>query len=224
MKKTNSHIALIGLDGSGKSANIDIMKKDGDYSDYNFLWVRWEPTLLKPLYSILNKKVKSSDEQKNVSEKQELDEQYNKKSGLKEKLFKNPIVCSAWLSLALVDYYFQFKKKTSKYLKNQENIIFDRFYLDLFVDQGINFGYTPEKIEKKIEKYSFLFPKTDKFIYIRVSPEVCFSRKDDIPNMDYLEKRYDIYELLSKNENWITVDGEMPLEKVNSEIKSIILN
>lgn len=41
-------VALIGLDGSGKSANIEKMKLDSDYSDYNFLWVRWKPTLLKP--------------------------------------------------------------------------------------------------------------------------------------------------------------------------------
>lgn len=41
-------VALIGLDGSGKSANIEKMKRDSDYSDYNFLWVRWKPTLLKP--------------------------------------------------------------------------------------------------------------------------------------------------------------------------------
>ena len=41
-------VALIGLDGSGKSANIEKMKRDSDYSDYNFLWVRWKPT---PEYS-----------------------------------------------------------------------------------------------------------------------------------------------------------------------------
>lgn len=29
-------VALIGLDGSGKSANIEKMKRDSDYSDYNF--------------------------------------------------------------------------------------------------------------------------------------------------------------------------------------------
>ena len=27
-------VALIGLDGSGKSANIEKMKRDSDYSDY----------------------------------------------------------------------------------------------------------------------------------------------------------------------------------------------
>ncbi len=55
MKSTK--VALIGLDGSGKSANIDIMKKDADYSGYIFTWVRWKPTLLKPLYVLMGKKV-----------------------------------------------------------------------------------------------------------------------------------------------------------------------
>ena len=49
-------VALIGLDGSGKSANIEKMKQDSDYSDYNFLWVRWKPTLLKPVYMLMEKR------------------------------------------------------------------------------------------------------------------------------------------------------------------------
>lgn len=236
MEKRRKRIALIGLDGSGKSANIDKMKIDVDYKDYNFLWVRWEPTLLKPLYKLLNKKVKSdkkieTKEQsgnenflKDSEEQKALNSEYNKKSVLKEKIFKNKAVCSVWMGLALVDYFFQFHIKTFPYIVKGENIIFDRFYLDLFVDQGINFGYSPEKIYNEIKKHKWLFPKIDKIIYIRVSPETCYKRKDDIPNMDYLNRRYDIYENLSKDENYISVDGEKPFEIVSKEIKDIILN
>jgi len=60
----SKRIALIGLDGSGKSANIDKMKLDSDYSDYKFVWVRWKPTLLKPAYLLMEKKV--SNKNKNI--------------------------------------------------------------------------------------------------------------------------------------------------------------
>ena len=63
----------------------------------------------------------------------------------------------------------------------------------------------------------------DSYVYIRVSPETCYKRKNDIPNMDYLNRRYGIYECLSKGNNWITVDGELSFEKVNSRIKEVIL-
>lgn len=226
-------VALIGLDGSGKSANIEKMKQDSDYSDYSFVWVRWKPTLLKPAYMLMEKKVtnknKSIDKNTQVDGKcgamqAKLNADYNTKSGLKGKIFGNPIMRGIWMFLALVDYFFQFHIKVLPYVLTGKNIIFDRFYLDLFVDQGINFGFSPEKISKEIHKYKFLFPQMDRYVYIRVSPETCYKRKNDIPNMDYLNKRYEIYEFLSKGNKWITVDGELPFEKVNSRIKEVVFS
>lgn len=228
-------VALIGLDGSGKSANIERMKTDSDYSDFSFMWVRWKPTLLKPAYWILGKNIKNKkttapvkDETegsvvKNSEEQQKLKADYNAKSGIKGKIFKNPVIRGCWMALALVDYFFQFHFKTFAAIVSKKNIIFDRFYLDLFVDQGINFGYSPQKIDKEIKKYQFLFPKMKQIVYIRVSPETCYKRKDDIPNLDYLNRRYEIYEELCKNPGWVIVDGEEAFEVVNSNIKKMIL-
>lgn len=225
-------VALIGLDGSGKSANIDKMKLDSDYSDYSFVWVRWKPTLLKPIYLLMEKKI--SKKKKNIdsntdmddkkNEKQaELNTEYNIKSGLKERIFGNVIVRNTWMLLALVDYLFQFYIKVLPLIISGKNIIFDRCFLDLFVDQGINFGYTPEKIRNEILRYSFMFPKIDRYVYIRVSPETCYMRKNDIPNLTYLNLRYKIYECLSNEKNWIKVDGELPFAKVNAQIRNVIM-
>ena len=229
----SKRIALIGLDGSGQSANIDKMKTDAAYNEFNFMWVRWEPKLLKPAYRLMERKVKntkssgddnSADKLQKTSEEQKrLSAEYNQKSGMKGKIFKNPVIRSVWMFLALTDYFFQFYAKTIKLLIKKENIIFDRFYLDLFVDQGINFGYSPEKINRKIKKYRWLFPKMDKIVYLRVSPETCYKRKDDIPNMDYLSVRFDIYERLCQNPEWVSVDGELPFESVYENIKKEIL-
>lgn len=235
MKNQNyKRVALIGLDGSGKSANIERMKTDADYSDFSFMWVRWKPTLLKPAYWILGKNIDRKkitptvsaenveENFKNSVEQQKLKADYNAKSGLKGKIFKNPLIRCVWMFLALIDYFFQFHFKTLGPITKKENIIFDRFYLDLFVDQGINFGYSPEQIDKEIKKYQIFFPKINQIIYIRVSPETCYKRKDDIPNLDYLNRRYEIYERLSQNEGWIIVDGEESFDDVNSNIKKII--
>lgn len=231
MKDKGYRIALIGLDGSGKSANIDRMKKDPDYRLFDFLWVRWKPTLLKPAYLIMQGKVNKSKEiasarsenQKRSEEQQKLNADYNKKSSLKSKVFKNPVVRRLWIFAATFDYFFQFYFKTVKYLIKRKNIIFDRFYLDLYVDQGINFNYSPAQIEKEISRHKKLFPSIDKVVYIRVSPETCYKRKDDIPNMDYLEKRFEIYEHLARKHKWKAVDGEQPFDTVYSDIKKIIL-
>lgn len=229
MKKKGKRIALIGLDGSGKSANIDKMKTDSDYSNYKFVWVRWKPTLLKPIYWLLNKKmaqnklIKETADEKSDELQKKLNTDYKVKLGMKEKIFKNSIVRGIWIFFALIDYCIQFYIKTVGMILRKENLVFDRFYLDLFVDQGINFGYTPKQIKREIYKHRWLFPKIDKIIYIKVSPETCYKRKNDIPNMDYLYRRYNIYEYLANEKEWVSIDGEQPFETVNMTIKREIL-
>lgn len=229
-----NRVALIGLDGSGKSANIDIMKKDADYSEYIFTWVRWKPTLLRPLYKVMGKKVRKSaktdgnvstgiESRKDSKEQIKLRADYNKKAGIKKKIFKNPLVRRAWIGLATFDYFLQFYAKTLGSLILGRSMIFDRYYLDLYVDQGINFGYTPNRIAKEIDRHQWLFPKMSKVVYIKVQPETCYMRKDDIPNMDYLNSRYKIYEFLAKKDNWKVIDGEKALQEVNANIKSVVL-
>lgn len=218
-------VALIGLDGSGKSANINMMKKDSEYGNFDFLWVRWQPSITIMLYKIKHRNDKTGvrkHDSEGVKKQNNLNKDYQRKSGIKQKIFKNSLVRTVWMKYAISDYHKQFNKKVGNCSDNR-NIIFDRYYLDLFVDQGINFGYSPEKIYSEIKKYQKLFPQMDKTIYIDVSPEVCFARKDDIPNMDYLNRRYDIYKYIAKQENWIIVNGENALEDVYNNIKSIIL-
>lgn len=229
MRKKYQRIAIVGLDGCGKSTNIDEMKKDSFYQDYEFLWVRWEPTLLGPLYAIMNKSIKKDDaiskegSADNKASRDSINKDYSKKSQLKKKIFSNPIIRFMWMELALIDYCIQFYIKAAKLILKKKNIIFDRYYLDLFVDQGINFGNSPEKVENYINKRKWLFPKINKTIYLKVSPKVCYERKDDIPNLKYLDDRYEIYEYLSVNDKWFVIDGEMPLDEVYSKIKDIIL-
>ena len=221
---------LIGLDGSGKSSNIDKLKQDPLFRNYSFVWVRWEPKLLRPLYRIIHKKTnrenadtRESQNHTPQDERAKAGAAYSQKQSLKKRIFSNRFFGKVWMLLALTDYWLQFHRKVSRVKKKGCPIVFDRYYFDLFVDQGLNIGYSPEQILRTIRRHAFLFPKIDKVIYIRVAPEICFARKQDIPNMDYLTSRYAVYELLSREAGWVTVDGEKPLEAVYASVKDHIL-
>lgn len=219
-------IVLVGLDGSGKSANIDIMRKDADYKDFNFLWVRWQPSITVLLYKIRHRNDKVGIREDNAESRKkqtDLNRGYQRKKRIKSKVFSSSIIRNIWFSYAIRDYRNQFYKKTRDYIAQDKNIIFDRYYLDLFIDQGINFGYSPEKIYSEIIRYNNRFPQIDKVLYIRVSPEVCFKRKNDIPDMEYLNRRFVIYEYIAKQQGWIVINGEESLEKVYSNIKRKII-
>ena len=42
--------------------------------------------------------------------------------------------------------------------------------------------------------------------------------------MEYLSRRYEIYEYIAKKQNWYVIDGEKELPVVYDNIKSIILD
>ena len=222
---------LIGLDGSGKSANLNRMKQDPLFDGFRFAWVRWEPKLLLPMRRLLRKRAampapakdaKASDAAPNTADNAAAF--YRRKLQLKKKIFSCPLVGKLWMGAALIDYLPQFYRKYNQMKRSDGNIIFDRYYFDLFVDQGLNIGYSPQRIADTIHRYRFLFPKATRVIYIRATPAVCFSRKEDIPDMDYLERRYAVYELLHQQNQWTAVDAEAPLEEVYRSIRTSILD
>lgn len=210
-----SFVALLGIDGCGKSTILDLMQEDLNFKDYHFVWVRWKPYFLKPLYKLVNKGKMTSNNQ------DELNSEYIRKSSIKSKLFKSNVVKKTWLKMAYFDYKYTFKKKTKK-LKKSGNIVFDRYYYDLFIDQGINFKLNNEQIYNLIKKYEKKFLHLDKVLYIRVTPETSFARKNDIPNMEYLNKRFEIYEYLAEKMNWQVINAEQELHDEYDYILNVL--
>lgn len=216
MKKKPVRIALLGIDGSGKSTHLNRMKSDSVFADFDFIWLRYSPKLLKPLYSLLKKKEKKNG----VSG--DLKKEYKGRTDKKKKIFKNPFIRFLWRNLTLIDYFFQVRIRTFKTRLKKKNVIFDRYYPDLFIDLGANFGYPPEKTVKYIKRKRKLFPKADGYVYIRALPETCIARKDDIPSLKYLEDRFAVYEILKSDENFYTVDGEKTADEVYENVVSVI--
>ena len=217
-------VALIGLDGSGKSANIEQLQKDPDFAAWKFVWVRWKPMILSPVYWLLQslERKKFQEKETFISSQENRSVSYRSRNQIKKKLFHSGLVRRIWMTIALGDYLIQFYWKTLKLLVKGESILFDRYYLDLFVDQGISFSYSPDRICREIQRFRHLFPKLDQIVYIRAQPKVCYGRKSDIPDLEYLEKRYAVYEKLKENEAWTVVDGEAPFDSVFRQVKRIV--
>ena len=123
-------IALIGLDGSGKSANINLMKSDPEYKGFEFLWVRWQPSITVRLYKIRhrNDTVGARNNSESGKKKQKtLEGNYQRKKGIKKILFGMGITRKLWFFYAIGDYKRQFHNKTQQLIANGSNIIFDRY-------------------------------------------------------------------------------------------------
>ncbi len=212
-------IAFIGIDGCGKSTILELLSNDKDFEKYKMLWCRYKPYFLRAFYKAYNH---GDYDTGKVPSKDVIESNYNKSKGLKQKIFKYAFMRWLWLKITYFDYRYSFKRNF-KTIQNKEDVLFDRYFFDLYVDQCLNFGYSPEKISNLIKKHLKAFPKLDRVIYVRILPELSLQRKNDIPNIEYLNKRFEVYEYLSKELSWDVVDASQPIEVEMKTIKSLIL-
>lgn len=124
------------------------------------------------------------------------------------------------------------KELVENYLKSGKMVVADRYFTTTIVYQYIN-GLP---LEKMLELAGlFDLRKPDLTIYIKISPEESFKRKmaqKGIINMDrheadkkFLNLLYENYEKMSKENifsEWVTIDGEKPIEDVSNQILEVL--
>jgi thymidylate kinase len=75
---------------------------------------------------------------------------------------------------------------------------------------------------RSAQRIEHFLPKADVCLFLNVSEEVAFSRKDDIPSAEYLRERKARYLALAGAYDFHEVNADAPLEEVLSEARKVI--
>lgn len=209
-------IYLTGIDGSGKSS---ILKElENTYKkDIETFWARYEQKYMSLIVNVF-KRLKTKEKKQNISNK----EDYEIWGKFKKRYTQYPLLSSLILHMQYFDYRLQIKK-LRKTLKKDSTLlqVVDRFTLDFIVDQTVNFGDISNKnITQKLIKELQLF---DKIIFLDVDIDIAFKRKNDIPAIEYLIERKEIYNYyIKKLPNAISINNNNSLKKGFSLVKKHI--
>ncbi|HLM84266.1 MAG TPA: hypothetical protein VK254_03605 [Candidatus Bathyarchaeia archaeon] len=188
-------VTLSGLDGSGKSTQIELLKDYLGSQDKTFFYFHGPTSSISSLYNFLPifswKKYRKRDKNASVAKAKWIEIQLRK--------------------IALLIDVCRFKRLMKK--TDVDYIISDRY----FYDTVVNINFLSGKNKKLcVEKH---IPRPDSAFFIRIRPEIIMhrDRKPD-QGMEYLLAKEKLFESRIKGWDMLVVDGE----KSKSEIFEFI--
>jgi len=202
-------VVIIGPDGSGKSSIskslVEKISSKGGEVDY--VWCRFESKLLGFTLRLMSGI---------MGHKGDFRETYAARNEKKNVILTGTPLKWPYLSFVLFSYMISLHAKVGRPLKKNGIVISDRYVYDTIVDLWVDFGRKDSYLRFLTPMLTNIAPKPESIFWVDVSEEVSMSRKNDVPDIEYVAMRRRGYELISKSIGATKLDGTVPIE-VNVE-------
>ena len=208
-------IAVCGIDGSGKTTQIKLLERYLKQRGFKvkYIWFRW-PVLFS--YSLLAlSRILGYTKWKIISR--------SNVRYAERRFYMNRALARLWPWFFTIDIFiystFKIKGKILSY-----TILCDRFIPDILIDLMCETkDYTlPRRVVGRL--LLSLIPRETKLIVIDVAENTAYSRKHDIPSIDYLKERRGLYLYLAKTLSIPIVNGEKKMIEVHRSILRLLVS
>ena len=209
-------ICLTGIDGSGKTtlalSVVEALSQQG--MDFRYVHGLMEARLSKP-FMLAGRHLFARGKSR------ELD--YASFAAAKRgSLSKYPALSFAYQALTSLDYFLQISWKIALPLSLDRSIVSDRYVYDTVVNKGLNLGYDVNRVVEDIGAWFQFLPIPDATFLVDVPANVAFSRKHDIPHIDYLRERRGLYKDVALALNMTILDGMRPIGELTNQVVETI--
>jgi thymidylate kinase len=207
MPRRRHLIALSGVDGSGKTTQVELLQRRFGQANLKTrrVWCRWRPITSLPLLVILRRLGYATVHP--TSSIGFVETRIPRKGGL----------AFIWCVLTQLDNLLKTGVMVIIPLILGRIVICDRYVLDLLVDGMADLHDKPDGVRLGF-KLLKLLPRPQQAFLMKVEPTVAFGRKPDMPTLSHFVQRTQLYEELAGAMGIVVLDGSLPPDAVHREI------
>lgn len=205
-------ICITGIDGAGKSTLarnlVAYFNANGVRAKY--FYGRTYPVISR-LFMWIGRTV--------ILRKHDSWNEYQEYHASKKQKMRNPLLLWGYTLAILFDYFIQIWLKLLPLYFSDQILVLDRYIYDTVIsDLTVHLNYSKNQTARSIDRGLSLLPIPILTVLIDLQPEVAFSRKDDVPHIDYLIERREWYLTLLDRPEVVKINGEQSLEFVFREV------
>ncbi len=204
-------ICFNGIDGSGKSLQahrlVERLKAAGYPAVY--VWSGGTAPVTGPLArfskSVLRRRKPATPTQSAAGD---TSTPYRSYLSFTQSVFKKRLVRTAWLHLSLLEHMAEIWTRIGPHLISGRIVVCDRYLYDKLVNIAVLSNTGPEEVTRQLRLARLYWvPQPTKWFFIDVPAEVALSRKDDVPDVLFLERRIPLYRAIARAFNLHILDG-----------------
>ncbi len=213
-------VVFTGIDGSGKTtaAKLTQSRLNKGGVECSYVWGRFGSILIDSLVRVSKKTIFSQTFDNKPA---------NDFQRAKSYVFRNRFTGLLYTSFMLVDYIWQLLYKFWLPHIRRINLVCDRYSYDTIIDLTVDLAYSIDTCQRLLKIFHLLAPRPDVTFLIDLPVEVAFGRKEDIPSLEYLRRRRELYNHVSGKYGFITLDGvespetivEMGMRKISERLR-----
>lgn len=205
---------LLGTDGAGKTTVAKRVAAARQAAGWDYLYCQVLPLLLKPVKWLARRLfLKKTDEFKDYDAYRE---QKRAASGRRRRLTR--LYALLWYA----DFLVQAWPKLWRARLRGRDLILDRFYLDTVVNQGVLQDNDLAGMLRDARLLERFLPRAELLLFLDVSEETAFRRKNDIQSVRYLRERKERYLRLAPHYGFQMIDANRTADEVFADVQARI--
>ena len=206
-------VCIVGIDGAGKTTLarnvVSILRQRGEPATYIY-GKTWH--LISRLLMILGRAV--------LLREHDIWQDHDAYTQSKKQTMYHPLLAGLYTAAIWLDYYPQIWVKLLPHLFSRRIVVADRYIYDVVIsDLAVHLDYSVAQTERIIERGLRLLPRPSLTILLDLPEEVAFSRKTDVPHVNYLRERRAWYVRLNARPEVEQLNGEGVFENL---LKSVL--